>query len=54
MTDSVLIIALTRLRDRLVVALADVERGDHLRAAEALTEAHADLTLALDEIREAA
>jgi hypothetical protein len=37
-----------------VIALADVERGDHLRAAEKLAEAHADLTVALDELRAAA
>lgn len=46
--------ALGRVRDKLVVAIADVERGDHLRAADAIDEASSVLADAIDELRAAA
>lgn len=52
--DDRLVQALTLVRDKLVIALADVERGDHLRAAETLGEAHEGLTAAVTEMRTAA
>lgn len=54
MSDAILVNALTVVRDKLVVALADVERRDHLRAAEAISEAHQALNAAVAEMRAAA
>lgn len=51
MTDAQLLTALAQIRDALVVAIADVERGDHLRAAEAIDKASDELA---DTIRELA
>lgn len=54
MTDSALLATLATVRDKLVVAIADVQRGDHLRAAEAIDEATAALADAIAELRAAA
>lgn len=54
MTDLEIIRVLGVVRDKLVVAITDVERGDHLRAAEAIEEAAAFLADAIDELKAAA
>lgn len=46
--------ALALVRDKLVVAIADVERGDHLRAAAVIDEASAALSEAIEELKAAA
>lgn len=54
MTDAALLASLVVVRDKLVVAIADVQRGDHLRAAEAIDEAAATLVDAIAELKAAA
>jgi hypothetical protein len=53
-TDAALLASLALVRDKLVVAIADVERGDHLRAADAIDEAAAVMLEAIEELRAAA
>ena len=54
MNDSQLLAALAAVRDKLVIAIADVQRGDHLRAAEAIDEATAVMANAIAELKAAA
>lgn len=54
MSDALLVAALRLACDKLVVAIADVERGDHLRAADALDAACRALDGALSELKAAA
>lgn len=54
MTDAALLAALALVRDKLVIAITDVQRGDHLRAAEAIDEASAVLADAIESLGAAA
>lgn len=54
MTDERIVQALATVRDSLVVAIADVERGDHLRACDALDAAYASLLAVVTELKAAA
>jgi len=53
-SDADLLAALAMVRDKLVVAITDVQRGDHLRAAEAIDEATAAVASLIRDLRAAA
>ena len=54
MTDAELMAAMGVVRDKLVVAIADVARGDHLRASEVLEEAASAVTRMIAQMEQAA